>query len=91
VPGTTPSVVSVIPSPPQATWKDRVNPFRRHGSGSALTVIDTASTVASGVIGVPLCSCQPGSNAVSPILPYNSFLCCRGTVNLLNITYLIKR
>lgn len=57
--------MTVIPSPPQATWKDRVNPFKRHGSGSALTVIDTASPVASGVIGVPLCSCQPGTNSVS--------------------------
>jgi len=53
-----------------ATWKDKVNPFKRHGSGSALSSTDQAATSASaavtGAFGVPLRLCQPGvTNKVS--------------------------
>jgi len=65
---TPPAAANVIPSPPQPTWKDRVvNPFKRIGSGSALTVVDAAlpgTSAVTGVIGVPLCLCQSGSNEV---------------------------
>jgi len=50
-----------------ATWKDKVNPFKRHGSGSTLSSADqTASSSAqptvTGVFGVPLHLCEPGVN-----------------------------
>jgi len=55
-----------------ATWKDKVNPFKRHGSGSALSSTDQAGASSSaaeavtGVFGVPLRLCQPAvTNKVS--------------------------
>jgi len=52
-----------------ATWKDKVNPFKRHGSGSALSSADqaasssssSAASVVTGAVGVPLQLCQPGT------------------------------
>ena len=56
-----------------ATWKDKVNPFKRHGSGSTLSTTDQPTTSSSataavtGAFGVPLQLCQPGlTNKVSP-------------------------
>ena len=57
-----------------ATWKDKVNPFKRHGSGSTLSGTDqpgtsSASAAVTGAVGVPLHLCQPGvANKVSPLI-----------------------
>jgi len=58
-----------------ATWKDKVNPFKRHGSGSTLSAVDQAGTSSSasaavtGAFGVPLDLCQPGvMNKVSSLM-----------------------
>ena len=57
-----------------ATWKDKVNPFKRHGSGSTLGSTDqaasssSASAAVTGAFGVPLDLCQPGvANKVSAV------------------------
>jgi len=56
-----------------ATWKDKVNPFKRHGSGAALSSTDqpgaSAPEAVTGVFGVPLRLCQPAvTNKVSFVL-----------------------
>ena len=75
-------VSSAITGSQAATWKDKVNPFKRHGSGSTLSSADQAGTSAAapaavtGAFGVPLHLCQPGvTNKVSPMSSSYQLVC----------------